>query len=306
MGHRSKAVVVAGLLATSALAAPAWSQSNSPTFRKLDANGVDLVQGDFITSFVEGSIGSGDAALILRRMIGAIGQAGTQGTSSWDRIWFTVTSVDKVVEFGTRMDRFPGAEARGSTLTGSGGAWQYFAPDGTVYRDLSRGVSREDLEAHNGRQGTLSVDGETMTVTWSDGKTTTSTIERDGETFTWDMGIFSPVKPFEDESDLAGRWEGGESLSGGLGRAMMSKTLELRGDGTFTWHSVSFLSSDGVRTSVSAGAQGGTSGKWELEDYTLTLTSADGKTYSGVAFPYHDGANPRVFFNGILYKREGE
>ncbi len=184
-------------------------------------------------------------------------------------------------------------------------AW-YFAPDGTVYRDLSRGVSREDLEAHNGRQGTLSVDGETMTVTWSDGKTTTSTIERDGETFTWDMGIFSPVKPFEDESDLAGRWEGGESLSGGLGRAMMSKTLELRGDGTFTWHSVSFLSSDGVRTSVSAGAQGGTSGKWELEDYTLTLTSADGKTYSGVAFPYHDGANPRVFFNGILYKREGE
>lgn len=184
-------------------------------------------------------------------------------------------------------------------------AW-YFAPDGTVYRDLSRGVSREDLEAHTGGRGTVSVDGETMTITWSDGKTSTSKIERDGETFTWDMGIFSPVKPFDDESDLAGRWEGGESLSGVAGRAMMSKTLELRSDGTFTWHSVSFLSSDSARTSVSAGAQGGTSGKWELEDYTLTLTSADGKTYSGVAFPYHDGSSPRVFFNGILYKREGE
>jgi hypothetical protein len=184
-------------------------------------------------------------------------------------------------------------------------AW-YFAPDGSVYRDLSRGVSQKDLEEHKGGRGTVSVDGETMTITWSDAKTSTSKIERDGETFTWDMGIFSPVKPFDDESDLAGRWEGGESLSGGAGRAMMAKTLELRSDGTFTWSSVSFLTSEGSRTTVSAGAQGGTSGKWDLDDYTLTLTSDDGKTYSGVAFPYHDGSKPRVFFNGILYKEVGQ
>jgi hypothetical protein len=184
-------------------------------------------------------------------------------------------------------------------------AW-YFAPDGSVYRDLSRGISQQDLEAHTRARGTLAVQDDTMTVTWSDGKTTTSKIERDGEAFTWDMGIFTPVKPFDDESDLAGRWEGGESLSGATGRAMMSKTLELRSDGTFTWHSVSFLSGESERTSVSAGGQGGTSGRWELDDYTLTLTSDDGKTYSGVAFPYHDGSKPRVFFNGILYKRVDE
>lgn len=184
-------------------------------------------------------------------------------------------------------------------------AW-YFAPDGTAYRDLSRGVSKEDLAAHPGGRGSVAVDGEAMTITWSDGKTSTSKIERDGETFTWDMGIFSPVKPFDDAADLEGRWEGGESLSGGAGRAMMSKTLELRADGTFTWHSVSFLSSESARTTVSAGAQGGTSGKWELDDYTLTLTSEDGRTYSGVAFPYHDGSKPRVFFNGILYQEVTE
>jgi hypothetical protein len=83
------------LLAGTALcglsAAPAAAQS-SPTYRNLDSNGVDLVRGDFLTSFPEGSIGSGEAELALLRMVGATGSNGTAGSSQWDHILFNIVS----------------------------------------------------------------------------------------------------------------------------------------------------------------------------------------------------------------------
>jgi hypothetical protein len=56
------------------------------------ASPVDLVQGDFLTSFAEGSIGSGDAALELTRMLGNAGTNGTSGTSQWDHFQRTLPS----------------------------------------------------------------------------------------------------------------------------------------------------------------------------------------------------------------------
>jgi len=124
---RLSAVIMGGLLGSTALAAPAWAQTTAPTFRTLDDNGVDLVKGDFVIGLVEGSIGSGDAELVLRRT-----GAGTASTSQWDQFGFINTGTTKVVGLAGRSDFFPGAEARGATLTGSGGAYNYTAPDGTV------------------------------------------------------------------------------------------------------------------------------------------------------------------------------
>lgn len=131
---RARALACALLTGTAlgGLAAPASAQT-SPIFPNLDSNGVDLVRGDFLTSFLEGSIGSGEAELMLLRMVGAIGSNGSPGASQWDNILLNdVASNGTFVDFGSRHDKFPGAESRGATLTGGGTAFQYHAPDGTV------------------------------------------------------------------------------------------------------------------------------------------------------------------------------
>ena len=112
-------------------AAPAAAQTG-PTFRNLDSNGVDLVRGDFLTSFPEGSIGSGEAELALLRMLGATGSNGTLGSSQWDHIIFNIVSSGTYVDFGSRVDKFPGAESRGASLAGSVDSYTYISPDGTA------------------------------------------------------------------------------------------------------------------------------------------------------------------------------
>ncbi|MFL6843483.1 MAG: hypothetical protein ACJ8ER_01215, partial [Allosphingosinicella sp.] len=112
-------------------AAPAAAQA-APTFRALDPNGVDLVKGDFLTSFPEGSIGSGEAELALLRMVGATGTNGTRGLSQFDHIMLNSSSTGTYVDFGSRNDAFPAANARGATLSGGGDSYAYRAPDGTA------------------------------------------------------------------------------------------------------------------------------------------------------------------------------
>jgi len=119
------------LLATTCLASPAVAQTvTSPTFRQVDANGVDLVQGDLVTSFTEGSIGSGEGELKLLRRLGS-GSSG--GNSPWDNILLQyIPGNGTFVDFGVRHDKFPGAETRGATLSGGGASYQYHLADGTI------------------------------------------------------------------------------------------------------------------------------------------------------------------------------
>ncbi|MBI2214366.1 MAG: hypothetical protein HYU52_12030 [Acidobacteria bacterium] len=184
-------------------------------------------------------------------------------------------------------------------------AW-YFAPDGQVYGNLETGFSDADLAAHDGQRGTCSATGDSLTVTWSNGKSTTSDVERDGDGFAWDGGIFVPVEPFSGAEAIAGRWEGGESLSHGGSRVSVAKTLELREDETFEWDSISFVAGETARTEIAASAQGGSSGTWKLSGYSLILTDANGVTLRGIAFPYDDEDTPvspdRFFFHGTMYK----
>ena len=179
----------------------------------------------------------------------------------------------------------------------------YFTDDGRVYRDLQTGFSDDALAQHTGPHGTVTRDGDAMIVAWNEGRETRSEVERDGKAFTWDMGIFTPVEGFDDESELVGRWEGGESISGSGGSASSARSLDLRDDGTFAQSSAGSVSARSSDSVVSGGSSGSTSGKWELDDYSLTLTYADGSVVRGVSFPYDDGESQRFFFNGTMYKR---
>jgi hypothetical protein len=134
MSLRARALACALLAGTiyGGLAATSAAAQSAPTFRTLDANGVDLVKGDFLTSFAEGSIGSGAAELALLRMLGATGSNGTRGSSQWDYILFSIAPTGTYVDFGSRVDKFPGAESRGAALSGSDDFYQYRSADGTV------------------------------------------------------------------------------------------------------------------------------------------------------------------------------
>ena len=186
----------------------------------------------------------------------------------------------------------------------------YFAPDGRVFLNPEGGFTEADLAAHKGSRGTISMNGADMTVTWSDGKTSTSDVERDAgsDGFAWDTGLFAPVQAFGDSSKLVGKWEGGESLSFSGSSAITSRSLDIRADHTFQRSGVASLRSASNESVASTGATSESSGSWSLQGYVLTLTFGDGKVMKGIAFPFDDEETPvypdRFYFNGTLYKNQ--
>ena len=128
-----------------ALAAPALAQTSDQykEFRQLDENGVDLVHGDFILTFEEGSIGSRDAKLSLVR------RGGGSQALDYDRLQFQ-RSVSYTMQ-GTRafvaislpdgsFDSFVSVngavwtdqKANGGSLTGGGSFYSYRTSSGDV------------------------------------------------------------------------------------------------------------------------------------------------------------------------------
>ncbi|HEX6377211.1 MAG TPA: RHS repeat-associated core domain-containing protein [Allosphingosinicella sp.] len=126
-----------GVAAAAALLATATGPAEAQTraHRQLDANGVDLAYGDFVMSFVEGSIGSGESELTLRR--NAVWILGNTNTHEWDRITFRqlpitggtryVVGVGAIEETFDRTGNLPS----GSSLSGSGASFVYRTGDGT-------------------------------------------------------------------------------------------------------------------------------------------------------------------------------
>jgi hypothetical protein len=88
----------------------------------------------------------------------------------------------------------------------------------------------------------------------------------------------------------------------------VSRSITLRGDGTYERGGVSSFKSTGEGSEVSVGGSSENSGKWELSGYSLTLTERDGKVVRGIAFPFDDEATPvkpdRFFFAGTMYKKQ--
>lgn len=113
------------------LAAPAMAQI-APTYRNLDANGVDLTHGDYVMGLVEGSIGAGESELELVR--DGPWTSGFNG-HRWDSVMLNEFSANRSVAFGGRTEWFNGGtsqQANGSTLMLVGGTFVHRAADGTT------------------------------------------------------------------------------------------------------------------------------------------------------------------------------
>ncbi|MGH7944005.1 MAG: TPR end-of-group domain-containing protein, partial [Opitutaceae bacterium] len=127
----------------------------------------------------------------------------------------------------------------------------YFGPDGDVYRNLKDGFSKSDLAAHSGPRGKLSGATPVLEIVWHNGERTAAELEPDGAGFTWDMGMFVPITAFEDSTDVAGIYEGAESVGIESNDVPVSQRLELNADGTFRWNGVSFARAESGSTRLS-------------------------------------------------------
>ncbi|MBL9212798.1 MAG: hypothetical protein JNL92_20220 [Opitutaceae bacterium] len=184
----------------------------------------------------------------------------------------------------------------------------YFAPDGTVYRNLQHGYSGAELAAHKGPRGTASLSDRTLHIRWADGAVSAGPLERDRTGFTWDMGIFSAVERFGDASELPGVYSGNGDGVAETRPAVVPQRLTLRADGSFLWEGVSFLPPQGSGPVQIAAATEPTTGRWELREFSLTLTADSGVVVRRFAFPDDDRrtvVNPdRLFFGGMILKRQ--
>jgi hypothetical protein len=185
-------------------------------------------------------------------------------------------------------------------------AW-YFAPDGTVFQNIEKGFSPEACAAHPGPTGVAKMDGRKLEITWSDGQKTNGDIERESAGFNWNMGIFTTVSAFPEAAAVVGVYEGGESLAATGDRTLATRRLELKADGTFSWDGVTFTGTTARTSRLAAAGSTVTTGRWDLNGYTLTLTHSAGATCQRIAFPYGDEKNlakPHLlFFGGMMLKR---
>src|SRR5215217_1118079 len=127
------------LMASTCLTAPAAAQTppGPSVHQNVDGNGVDLTDGSFNFSIVEGSIGSGEGALSIARSYGRSGW--TDGLPG--RLSRSLFQNNKRigVTFGNRAELFDlvndvwvPQKHDGATLTGSGTSYTYRSADGTV------------------------------------------------------------------------------------------------------------------------------------------------------------------------------
>jgi YD repeat-containing protein len=200
ISRRAMACALYTSVATCGLTAqPAHAQQmQSQKFRQVDANGVDLTWGDYITSFVEGSIGSGNAELKLVRT--APWRDGAYDNNSnnqiWDHVW-----LDQVPLFGggTRINIHTGSTFEqfdtlgtlpsGSSLSGGPDNFQYRTADGTTitFTDPTGGT-QPSSQYCNGAQtqcilvptSIRSPDGRTLTLSWDVNRYTLSDGDGDG------------------------------------------------------------------------------------------------------------------------------
>ncbi|GAA4495068.1 hypothetical protein GCM10023172_06180 [Hymenobacter ginsengisoli] len=184
----------------------------------------------------------------------------------------------------------------------------YFAPDGQVYQNPAGFTATALAATPPGQHGSYTVAGNTLTIKWADGHTSTSSLEDvHADAFNWDTGIFLGVKPFANAQQLAGTFEGGNSVSFGGGGMSASNDLTFNPDGTYTQSGAVTGSASSSESTADVGSSRSGGGKWQLNGLVLTLTDAKGQVATGVAFPVETDDKTqqvtRFYFQNVAYKR---
>src|SRR5688500_6800876 len=121
------------------------------------------------------------------------------------------------------------------------------------------------------------------------------------------MGLFVPVKAFEDASDVAGIYDGAGPVAAGSHDMPVSQQLILNADGTFQWEGVSFSKSNPGSSGITVSSGATTTGRWDLAGLSLALTSSTNVSLRRIAFPLDEEKTiirpDRIYFGGLVFKR---
>jgi len=134
------------LLATTAIcgltAAPAMAQSGRPSIHKnVDANGVDLTDGSFNFSLMEGSIGAGEEAIALVRSFGLGGERDNLSVRFSRSVSGGTATI--ALAFGNAREEFSGASGATSfaSAQGSGATLTKIGPSDYRHTDAGGTVT---------------------------------------------------------------------------------------------------------------------------------------------------------------------
>lgn len=135
----------------------------------------------------------------------------------------------------------------------------YFGLDGRFCEGLQYGFTPTEIAAHKGDKGTFRMMGNTLELRYEGGQKPLSLsveVYKDGG-FSYNMGIYSPVRPFTNAGQLVGTYSGRRFIGSGGDRLINSQGVRLLANGTFTTQGiVSGASGNYHDIGVTSGSQG--------------------------------------------------
>jgi hypothetical protein len=157
--------------------------------------------------------------------------------------------------------------------------------------------------AHPKDVGTFRLDGGQLAISLPSGNQQSKVEPSSNGCFSWNGGLFCPVKTFSPGTTLDGTFSGGASITGGAS----SSTITFKPDGTYDRKSVGTISSKGATTYVSGSSAGTEHGKYRIDGTAIHMIADGGKETVVSTFPYDDGskgpAPRRMYLGGLMLKR---
>ncbi len=171
----------------------------------------------------------------------------------------------------------------------------FFADDGSVVLDPVRGLARTDPAGPEAaRRAAVTLQGDVMSVAWSDGTRLDSKLTPVAGGFTWQGWHFRPAGPPPTPAQLAGRYTRGAAFSLRANAPEAPAELDLAEDGRASWRA------DDRRAA---------SGRWQLTGYTLELASASPAAVAPLlCFTFRrdetPDAPPHLYLGGFVFERQ--
>lgn len=186
----------------------------------------------------------------------------------------------------------------------------YFGPGNRLVINPPHGVDPVDFEALAkelpDRVGTYVIQGNTIRITWANGKTDQLPVEFEGGAISaYDGGLMVKADAYPPNQRLSGTYAWGGSTA----NVSAARTIQLSADGTY-----SMTALGGIRSipGNNGSAQATETGTYTLGGNTLVLHPANGRVASHTVLPFNTALDPakatladdHLIFDGISLVRE--
>ncbi len=180
-------------------------------------------------------------------------------------------------------------------------SWIYMDKKGNIVKNPKHGVNPVDLtkekQTNAKNTGTYKVAGNKLNITWSDGKTATWSLEKEGGKYSI---IDGGITTIQDPMPKNYRIEGQYAASVVLPNVAASHTIVFKKDGTFSDSRLGTVTTPDVTGS----SEKGSAGTYDISGNTLTMKFNDGKVEKSVICIWDMDGKKNLVINGSYYPQE--